>query len=70
LLEELRARNNLSLLFITHDIALAWRLCDRIIVLDNGSVVEDAPADQLVKKPRAAASKMLVTAQFGEFVKT
>lgn len=67
LLEELRAQNTLSLLFITHDIALAWRLCDRIIVLENGSVAEDAPSDQLVKKPRAAASNSLVTAQFGEF---
>lgn len=69
LLEELRAQNNVSLLFITHDIALAWRLCDRIIILEKGRVAEDAPSDQLVKKPRAAASKKLVTAQFGEFVK-
>ncbi len=62
LLEALRRDQGLSLLFITHDIALAWRLCHRIVVLDNGKVAEDTSADVLVKKPKAAASKRLVAA--------
>lgn len=63
LLEHLRRERGLSLLFITHDIALAWRLCDRIIVLDKGAVAEDALSDALVQTPQTAASQRLVTAQ-------
>jgi len=43
LLDGLRQRHGLSWLFITHDLRLAERYCDRVVVMDAGRVVEDAP---------------------------
>lgn len=62
LLARLRDERGLSMLFITHDIALAWRLCHRIAVLEHGCIVEDAAADQLVQQPQSMAAQTLVTA--------
>ena len=43
LLELQRARE-LALLFITHDLSLAWQLCDRIAVMYLGRIVEQGDA--------------------------
>ena len=51
-----------ALLFITHDIAVAAALCDRVVVLADGSVVETAPVDRLLADPRHPATRELVTA--------
>jgi len=41
-----------AIVLITHDLAEAAGTCDRIVVLDHGRVVEDAPTDDLVADPR------------------
>lgn len=43
LLAELRAGRGIAILFITHDIRLARRFCDRIAVLDDGRIVDHSP---------------------------
>ena len=51
-----------ALLFITHDLAVAATLCDRVVVLEAGRVVEAASMRELVRRPRHAYSRALVAA--------
>ncbi|WP_333834293.1 ABC transporter ATP-binding protein [Rubrimonas sp.] len=52
LLNELRARYRLSYLFISHDLAVVRRVCDRSIVMYLGRVAEEAPVGSLFADPR------------------
>ncbi|MYS81545.1 ABC transporter ATP-binding protein [Embleya scabrispora] len=61
-LAELRERVELSLVFITHDLAAAGRLADRIAVLDGGRVVEQGPARRILTEPGHPFTRMLVGA--------
>jgi peptide/nickel transport system ATP-binding protein len=51
-----------ALLFVTHDIAVAAALCDRVAVLCDGRVVERGPAAELVGAPTSDHLRELVTA--------
>ncbi|MGX5357193.1 ATP-binding cassette domain-containing protein [Kocuria sp. KH4] len=51
-----------ALLFITHDLAVAADLCDDVVVLDRGRVVEAGPMQQVLRSPRAAFTAALVAA--------
>ncbi|MFM9110277.1 MAG: ATP-binding cassette domain-containing protein, partial [Prochlorococcaceae cyanobacterium] len=51
-----------ALLLISHDLAMAGRWCDRIAVLDQGRLVEQAPARQLLSQPTSAMGQRLVGA--------
>ncbi|WP_316289126.1 ABC transporter ATP-binding protein [Clavibacter michiganensis] len=51
-----------ALLFITHDLAVAAALCDRVVVLEAGRVVEAGSMRELVRRPRHAYSRALVAA--------
>lgn len=48
-----------AMLLITHDLALASRRVERLLVMDNGSLVEDAPTAQLLKAPSTKAARGL-----------
>jgi oligopeptide/dipeptide ABC transporter ATP-binding protein len=52
LLRELRARTGMSILLITHDLALCAELCDRLAVLYAGRLAEVGPLEPLVRTPR------------------
>ncbi|MCZ2820594.1 ABC transporter ATP-binding protein [Modestobacter sp. VKM Ac-2977] len=56
------ASRDAALLFITHDIAVAASLCDRAVVLHEGTVVEDAPITRLLAAPQHEQSAVLVNA--------
>ncbi|SIN63434.1 peptide/nickel transport system ATP-binding protein [Parasphingorhabdus marina DSM 22363] len=62
LLGELRDSNRLSILFITHDIAAARRLCHRVIVLDEGWIVECGDMETVITDPQSAVTRKLVAA--------
>ena len=51
-----------ALLLISHDLALAGRWCQRIAVLDQGRLVEEAPSRQLLSAPHSALAQRLVGA--------
>ena len=51
-----------ALLLISHDLAMAGRWCQQIAVLDQGRLVEQAPAEQLLTKPHSALAQRLVGA--------
>jgi oligopeptide transport system ATP-binding protein len=52
LLHELRARHRMALMFISHNLAVVRNLCDEVVVMYLGRVVERAPRDQLFTAPR------------------
>jgi len=62
LLEELKQRLSLSLLFITHDLRVAAQVCDRIVVMQHGRIVEQGSAEQIFLAPREAYTQDLLRA--------
>lgn len=62
LLADLRERLHLSLLFITHNLAVAQQLCDRIVVMAGGYIVETAPTTDLFTHPAHAYTRELLAA--------
>lgn len=62
LLNELRSgqKNQLSILFICHDLALVQRFCDRVLIMDHGEIVEQGRPDDVIRKPQAAYTRRLV----------
>jgi oligopeptide/dipeptide ABC transporter ATP-binding protein len=61
LLAELKREQNLAILLITHDLASASYLADRILVLFQGRVVEDGPSESLVKEPAHPYTRELLS---------
>jgi peptide/nickel transport system ATP-binding protein len=59
---DLRESRSLALLFITHDLGLAWTLCDRIAVMYLGRIVEQGSAQQVIETPRHPYTQALVAA--------
>jgi len=66
LLADLKERLNLSMLFITHDLRVAAQVCDRIMVMQNGKVVEIGPADRVLMKPEHEYTQSLLEAVPGK----
>jgi ABC-type glutathione transport system ATPase component len=62
LLLRLQVENGLSLLFITHDIAAARRLCHRIAVMEEGRIVETGDMQAVIDDPRHPATQKLIAA--------
>ncbi|MCX8996017.1 ABC transporter ATP-binding protein [Rhizobiaceae bacterium BDR2-2] len=62
LLDELVREEAMTLIFITHDMALASGLADRIAVFDRGELVELGPARRIVTAPESAAARLLLAA--------
>ena len=59
---ELQRGRELALLFITHDLSLAWQLCDRIAVMYLGRIVEQGDARDVIERPRHPYTQALVDA--------
>jgi peptide/nickel transport system ATP-binding protein len=66
LLEDLKARLGLSMLFITHDLRVAAQICDRIAVMQRGSIVELKPTAALFSAPEHAYTRELLAAVPGQ----
>jgi oligopeptide/dipeptide ABC transporter ATP-binding protein len=58
---DLRASRGVGYLFITHDLSLAWLIADRICVMYLGRIVEEGPAEQIVRDPRHPYTKALLS---------
>lgn len=65
LLEEVRQRVGIGVLFITHDLRVAAQICDTIIVMQKGRVVEAGPAEQVLARPREVYTRSLIDAAPG-----
>jgi oligopeptide/dipeptide ABC transporter ATP-binding protein len=59
---DLQRTRGLGLLFITHDLSLAWSLCDRIAVMYLGRIVEQGSAIDVIERPQHPYTQALVEA--------
>jgi ABC-type glutathione transport system ATPase component len=62
LLATLRAERGLSLVFVSHDLAVVAQVCERVVVLREGRVVEEGPTVDVVTRPAHDYTRSLVDA--------
>lgn len=62
LLLDLKEQLNLSYLFISHDLSVIRHLCDEVVVLYQGKIVESAPSDRLFENPQHPYTRSLLDA--------
>src|SRR6202171_677288 len=62
LLQDLKASMGMSYLFVSHDLNVVRLLCDRVIVMRTGRIVEQGPSEQVLGNPQDAYTKELLTA--------
>ena len=60
LLRESCARQDCSMLFVTHDLGLAEQIADRIVVMKDGRIVEEGQSEQIFRDPQHAYTKKLL----------
>ena len=62
LLVDLRAKLGMTYLFVSHDLHVVRLLCDHVIVMKDGDIVEQGPAQQVMSTPQNAYTKTLLAA--------
>lgn len=62
LLKELRDQMDLSFLFISHDLNVVYQLCDRVLVMKKGCIVEQGTIDEIFNHPKEDYTKQLLAA--------
>ena len=62
LLRQLQEQLGVAILFVTHDLGVASGFCHRVVVLDQGRIVEEGPGDVMLQAPAAAITRELVEA--------
>jgi peptide/nickel transport system ATP-binding protein len=65
LLDDVQRRFQLAVLFITHDLRVAAQICDRIMVMEKGVVVEEGPTGQVFSSPNHPYTRTLIDAAPG-----
>lgn len=62
LLLELTQKHNLTMLFISHDMSVVRYMCDRVVVMQKGKLVEEGETETLFASPKEAYTKQLLAA--------
>ncbi len=65
LLDEIQRRLGIALLFITHDLRVAAQICDDVVVMQHGRIVEQGPAAQVLTDPQQPIQGKLLEAAPG-----
>ncbi len=60
LLSELRERDRLTLLLVSHDIGIVQNLCDEVVVMKDGRIVEEGPTEKVLLQPQVAYTRRLL----------
>ena len=63
LLADLKKKNGMSMLFITHDLGIVRKIADRVCVMTNGKIVETGPTSQIFDNPQHEYTKKLLAAE-------
>jgi microcin C transport system ATP-binding protein len=64
LLRDLQKRRDLSYMFISHDLKVVRALANHVIVMQNGAIVEEGPAERIFAEPRTDYTRALFAAAF------
>jgi peptide/nickel transport system ATP-binding protein len=62
LLQRLRAELDFAMLFISHDLSVVRHLCDRVLVMYRGEIVEEGATEAVFARPRHAYTRTLLAA--------
>ncbi len=62
LLQDIRERMNLSMIFITHDLCVAAQICDRVLVMRQGKIVEEGTTAAVFQTPQDSYTRSLLDA--------
>lgn len=62
LLRDLQLKMNLTYIFVSHDLSVVRRICDHVIVMCKGRIMESAPTAELFNNPRHAYTRVLLSA--------
>ena len=62
LLLDLRERRGMAMLFVSHDLGVVRRVCDRVLVMRDGRVVEEGAAEDVFTRPRSPYTRDLLAA--------
>ncbi len=60
LIKDIQRRHGMGVLFITHDFGVVADIADRVVVLQNGKVVEQGTRDEILRRPQHPYTKMLI----------
>ena len=60
LLNALQKQMNFGILFITHDLIVAKAFCNKIIILDDGKIIEEGSGESIINSPNSALTKKLI----------
>ena len=61
LLSDLHRQKNMSVIFVSHDVAVVRSICDRVMVMYNGRLVEEGTASDVIGSPREDYTKKLIS---------
>jgi peptide/nickel transport system ATP-binding protein len=61
MLMRLRNEIGMTIIFITHDIGLAYYISDTVYIMEHGKIVESGTADQVILNPKEAYTKRLIS---------
>ena len=62
LLLRLKSERGLTMVFIAHDLAVVRKICDRVIVMEKGKVVEQGDTETVFQNPKEDYTKNLISA--------
>ena len=66
LLEDIQKRLSIGILFITHDLRVASQICDRLVVMHQGRIVEQGSARDVLLQPQQDYTRSLLAAAPGQ----
>jgi len=63
LLQNLNRQHNLSIILISHDLAVIAQICNRVVVMRNGEIVEQGSTEQIINSPQHPYTRQLIDSQ-------
>ncbi len=65
LISDIQKKRSLAFLFISHDLSVIEAICDRVVIMKNGEIVEEGTTENIFKKPENSYTKELLNSRPG-----